>query len=202
MIHIQGKLPRQLYLACSGGIDSMAALDFLRRNHEVTVLYFNHNTAHGNDAEDFVRDYCNERDIEHYIGYMPLAAHKPDRMSQEEFWRTQRYAWLDQGIGPPIVTCHHLDDCVETWIWSSLNGTGKVIPYRRGNVIRPFRTTRKRDFELWAALNNVPHIEDHSNANTDYTRNYIRHTMMPHVLKVNPGIHKVVKKKVLEDNCE
>jgi len=88
---------------------------------------------------------------------------------------------------------------VETWIWSSLNGTAKIIPYRRGNVVRPFRSTRKRDLQLWAHLNNVPYVEDDSNLDTCYTRNYIRHEMMPHVLKVNPGIHKTIKKKILDE---
>jgi tRNA(Ile)-lysidine synthase len=78
-----------------------------------------------------------------------------------------------------------------------MHGTGKIIPYSRNDrVYRPFRLNRKRDLELWASLNNVPHLEDDSNADLCYTRNYIRHTMMPNVLKVNPGIHKVIAKKV------
>jgi tRNA(Ile)-lysidine synthase len=67
-------------------------------------------------------------------------------------------------------------------------------------VFRPFRQTRKRDFEMWANLNNVPYLEDDSNTDTCYTRNYIRHKMMPHVLQVNPGIHKTIAKKVKNDN--
>jgi tRNA(Ile)-lysidine synthase len=49
---------------------------------------------------------------------------------------------------------------------------------------------------MWAELNGVPWIEDDSNLDTCYTRNYIRHELMPHALKVNPGLHKVVAKKV------
>ena len=71
------------------------------------------------------------------------------------------------------------------------------MPCSRNNrIFRPFRLNRKRDLELWASLNNVPYIEDDSNADTCYTRNYIRHTMMENVLKVNPGIHKTIAKKV------
>ena len=73
------------------------------------------------------------------------------------------------------------------------------MPYRRRHVIRPFRLTRKRDLTLWAELNGVPWIEDDSNENIHYTRNYVRHEMMPNVLKVNPGIHKTIAKKVKED---
>ena len=76
------------------------------------------------------------------------------------------------------------------------------MPYRRNHIIRPFRLTRKRDLRLWADLKQVPYIEDDSNKELCYNRNYIRHKMMPHVLKVNPGIHKVVAKKVREENNE
>jgi tRNA(Ile)-lysidine synthase TilS/MesJ len=48
----------------------------------------------------------------------------------------------------------------------------------------------------------VPWVEDDSNTDTCYTRNYIRHELMPHALEVNPGLHKVVKKKVLNDDYQ
>jgi len=200
MIKIQGKIPRQVMIAVSGGVDSMAALDFLRRNHEVEVYYFNHGTEYGERAEDLVRRYIMKYDLPFQIRGIAQGT-KPKRMSKEEWWRDERYKWMDlfSQHHLPVITCHHLDDCVETWVWSSMHGTGKIIPYRRNGVIRPFRGTRKRDSELWAAMHNVPYLEDDSNADTCYTRNYIRHEMMPHVLKVNPGIHKTIAKKVKDD---
>jgi len=197
MIKLQGKLPRKLFLACSGGVDSMAALDFLRRNHDVHVLHFDHGTTHGEKAREFVERYCKQRGIPITTGEAHVNR-KITNTSKEEWWREQRYKFFDK-FRLPVVTCHHLDDCVETWVWSSLNGTGKWVPYQRNHVVRPFRLTRKRDLEMWARLNGVDWIEDDSNADTCYTRNYIRHEMMPHVLKVNPGIHKTIAKKVKED---
>ena len=197
MIKIQNKLPREVYVACSGGVDSMAVVDFLKRNHDVTVCYFDHGTAHSFYAREFVAQYCTDNNLPMIMGTVGYAQAKPGQ-SKEEFWRNERYKFLHE-INAEIITAHHLDDCVETWVWSSMHGTGKIIPYRNKNVIRPFRFTRKRDFELWANLKNVPYVEDDSNTDTCYTRNYIRHEMMPHVLKVNPGIHKVIAKKVKED---
>ena len=196
MIKLQGKLPRNLFVACSGGIDSMAALDFLRRNHEVTVCYFDHGTDHSRRAFDFLVEYTAQQGLPLMHSKILRDKHKDE--SWEEFWRDQRYRFLHKLRGP-VVTAHHLDDCVETWIMSSLNGTGKWIPYRRDNVVRPFRLNRKRELELWANLKGVPHIEDDSNRDTCYTRNYVRHEMMPHVLRVNPGIHKTIRKKVIND---
>jgi len=196
MIKLQGKLPRNLFVACSGGIDSMAALDFLRRNHEVTVCYFDHGTDHSRRAFDFLVEYTAQQSLPLMHSKILRDKHKDE--SWEEFWRNQRYQFLHKLRGP-VVTAHHLDDCVETWVMSSMHGTGKWIPYRRDNVVRPFRLNRKRELELWANLKSVPHIEDDSNRDTCYTRNYIRHEMMPHVLRVNPGIHKTIRKKVIND---
>lgn len=197
MIKLQDKLPKHVWLACSGGVDSMAALDFLRRKHKVTVLHYNHGTEHGNKAQEFVQEYCYTSKIPCIVG--KATSNIPDGRSKEDWWREQRYNFLDMFHTVPVLTCHHLDDCVETWVWSSMHGTGKIVPHKRNHIIRPFRLTRKKDFERWANENNVPWVEDDSNANTCYTRNYVRHEMMPHVLKVNPGIHKTIKKKVKED---
>jgi len=197
MIKLQGKLPRQLWLACSGGVDSMAALDFLCRKHQVNVLHFNHNTAHGEQAQAFVERQCAIRGLPLTVGEAKGTV--PPGPSREAWWREQRYEFFDKFFTVPVITVHHLDDCVESWIMSSLNGKGKWIPYRRRHVIRPFRLNRKRELELWCNLNNVPWIKDNSNEDIHYSRNYVRHEMMPHVLQLNPGIHKTIKKKVLED---
>jgi len=203
MIKLQGKLPQKVIVACSGGVDSMAVLDFLSRKHSVQAVYFDHNTEHGRRAALFVDEYCRQRDIDCW--YKVIKADRPRGVSQEEHWRNERYKEFDNITSwckIPIVTCHHLDDCVETWIWSSLHGEGKIIPYRRRDVIRPFRLVEKRNLRLWAEMNDVPWIEDDSNSDTCYTRNYIRHELMPHALRVNPGLSKVVKKKVLNDDYQ
>lgn len=198
MIKLQGTLPRKVYLACSAGVDSMAALDFLHRNHDVTVLYYNHSTEHGKLAEEFLASYCSNN-------HLPFVTKKnsnskPPRQSWEEWWRNLRYEFLDEFKKCPVITCHHLDDCVETWIWSSLNGTGKIIPYSRKNVVRPFRLNRKSEFEQWARRHCVPHIEDPSNLDTGYARNFIRHKLLPQALNINPGLHKTIMRKVLKDD--
>jgi tRNA(Ile)-lysidine synthase len=200
MIKLQGKLPRKLYLACSGGIDSMAALDFLKRKHDVFVLHYNHRSTIKDPAMSFVEKYCADNSIGFLTNCYETLPERSNRESQEEYWRRCRYNWLERCTERQIVTAHHLDDCVETWVWSSMHGTGKIIPYNRTDrVIRPFRLTRKRDLRLWADVNNVPYIEDQTNSDTQYIRNYIRHEMMSSVLKVNPGIHKTIAKKVRED---
>ena len=58
MINVEGKIPREIYLACSGGVDSMAALDFLRRSHDVIVVFYHHMTPDSTKAFDFLTEYC------------------------------------------------------------------------------------------------------------------------------------------------
>ena len=191
MIKLTVPLPKQITVACSGGVDSMAVVDFLSRKHEVTIAYFNHRTPHGEKAAEFVSKYCG-KDI--VMLYGSPRSQRGSKESQEEYWRRERYDFLSE-LGP-VITCHHLDDCVETYIWSALHGTPKVIPLTRNNVLRPFLTTRKSEFTRWCEQHNVPWIEDESNKNSRYTRNYIRNELMPHALHVNPGLHTLVKKIV------
>lgn len=192
MIKLTVPLPKNITIAFSGGVDSCAIVDFLSRKHNITCAFFHHGTKDSDRANEFVAKFCTERNIPLLWG--SLRWEKGTKESQEEYWRRERYDFL-KDLGP-VITAHHLDDCVETYIWSSLHGTPKVIPLTRGNVLRPFLTTRKQDFIYWCESHNVPWIEDQSNKNTRYTRNYIRNEMMPHVLKVNPGIHTLVKKIV------
>jgi tRNA(Ile)-lysidine synthetase-like protein len=192
MIKLLFPLPRQVTVAFSGGVDSVAAVDFLSKNHEVTCAFFHHGTQNSERALNFVTRFCTDRNLAMFLGV--LNRDKPKDMSYEEFWREERYDYLAT-LGP-VITAHHLDDCVETYIWSALHGKPKVPNLVRGNVIRPFLTTHKNKFVGWCQRKNLGWCEDLSNEDERYTRNYIRKNLVPHALKVNPGLHKTVKKIV------
>ena len=197
MIKLLGNVPNKIAVAVSGGPDSMAALNFFERGkREILVLHFNHGSNHSKDAEHLVADYCGIRNIPCAIGGISRDKHRNE--SQEEYWRNERYAFFSNYYDYKIITCHHLDDAVETWVFTSLHGNPMLIPYKRDNFIRPFLTTRKDDFTSWCKRKGVPYVVDPSNNDTAYMRNFIRHTLLPNALTVNPGLHKVVKKKVLE----
>ena len=196
MIQLLGKIPRVSYVACSGGVDSMAALSFVSNNpsNDVEVLFFNHNTPTSNEAEAFLRRFCENRTLTLHTGF--LGAVKPPGASQEEFWRDQRYKFFDEFSDKPIITGHHLDDVVEFYVFSSLHGKAKITPYRRGNVIRPFLLTKKEKLIKWCDKKEMPWIEDKSNNDNAFARNRIRNVIIPEIKKINPGIQKVVAKKV------
>lgn len=197
MLKLLVPLPRQLTIAFSGGVDSVAVADFLRRKHDVTCAFFHHGTENSERAFEFVSKFCSQYDLPLLVGFLRGA--KPKELSIEEFWRNKRYEFLcREGMGP-VVTAHHLDDCVETYLWSCMHGTPKVIPMIRENVIRPFLTTPKSEFVSWCERKGLEWCEDLSNTDEKYTRNYIRKNLVPHALKVNPGLHTVVK-KIVEKN--
>ncbi len=193
MIKVLGEIPKgEFGIACSGGVDSMAILDFLvKGRYTPHVLYFNHNTEHGHEAEKFITEYCGQRGLKLTIGRTEL---KPTS-NKEKIWSDLRYQFFSQ-FDFPIITCHHLDDCVETYLFSCLRGFQSVIPYSKANVIRPFLLNEKSEFEKWCKQKSVPFIEDTSNDCLDYSRNRIRHQIVPEALLVNPGLKTVVKKMI------
>ena len=196
MLKVLGKLPRELGVAVSGGPDSMAILDFLSNNHEVTAAYFNHGTQFGNECKDFVKEFCEERDIPFVLGINLFDC--PPHKSLEEHWRDERYKFF-HSFDMTIVSGHNLDDVIEWFLFSSLHGKGKIIPYSNKNVVRPFISTSKRSLEAWCYRKEVPYLIDPGNADRKFMRSIIRHDIMPHARLVNPGMEKTFKKLVKKE---
>ena len=196
MLKLLFPLPKDIVVALSGGVDSVAITDFLSQKHNVTCAFFHHGTENSERALEFVAHFCTERNLPLMVGM--IKNKKPKKLSMEEHWRNERYEFLDS-IGDTlglIVTGHNLDDCVETYVWSSLHGQSKVIPIKRHTVVRPFLTTPKSEFVNWCERKSIEWCHDNSNDDTKYMRNYVRTHLMPHALHVNPGLNTVVKKIV------
>lgn len=192
------KIPKNVNIAFSGGVDSLAIAHFLKRGkHHVTLLHFNHGCEYSNQIEQECRELAEQLDLPIIVGYMGDAT-KPPKQSLEEWWRKSRYAFLRSYTSDPIVTGHHLNDAVETWVFTSMNGYGRIIPVENNGIIRPFLLTTKDQFQDYADRYNLKAVDDPFNEDYSLTRNYIRHTMMPHVKFINPGIDKVIRKKYLK----
>ena len=193
MIKVLGEIPKGKFgIAVSGGIDSMVCLDFLLKGkYNPEVIYFNHNTEHGSKSEIFVKDFCNKNNLTLNIDRTDITP----KSNKEKIWSNLRYEYFSK-FDFPIITCHHLDDCVETYIFSMLRGFQSVIPYSRGNVIRPFLLNEKSVLESWGKRKSVSFIQDESNFSTDYSRNKIRHNIVPEALMINPGLKTVIRKMI------
>ncbi len=200
MLNFIGKIPRQhFYVACSGGSDSMVLVDFLKKypkNH-FDILHFNHGTEYCQEAEDFIIDYCKQNNIELHLGKINRERNKEE--SQEEYWRNCRYEFLSKFSDEPILMAHHLKDCIETWVMTSLNGNPQLIPYYnpKYNIFRPMLLVSKDEIEDWIKRHNVKYIFDKSNLDISLKRNYVRNIMMKDIYHISPGIETILKKKIL-----
>lgn len=191
-----GKLPHETIIAFSGGSDSAFVLDFLTKGRRhLELAFFHHGTETSEQALQFIRnEVVPKYNVPLHVGYLrePI----PKGESAEGFWREKRYEFL-HGFDKPVITAHHLDDCVETWLFSAIHGNPKTIAYNYANVIRPFLLYKKEFMTAWCVKNNVKWIEDLTNFDTKYARNRIRHNIVPQALKINPGLHKVVARQVI-----
>lgn len=197
MLHISQKIPNKIFLACSGGIDSMVVLDFLTQysKRDLEIIHINHGTDHGKEAEEFVSEMCFEKGLK--LNLYRILSDKPKKESWEEFWRNERYKYF-HSFSEQVITAHHLNDVVEFYILSCLRGSGKLMSDVNQNVIRPFLLTPKSEFISWADRKDVKYIQDESNFENVHDRNIVRNEMMKTILKINPGIEKTVKKMLLK----
>lgn len=172
----------------------MAIIDFLSRgSRNVFAVHYDHGTEHGAEASEFVQEYCERKKIKLFLSKVNRSRIKSE--SPEEYWRNLRYDFF-HGLDFPVITCHTLDDQVEQWIMTSLHGNPRLIPHRNKNVIRPFMTTTKETLVSWCDRKGVPYLIDPSNSSHKYMRSFVRQEIVPLALVVNPGLYKVVKKKV------
>jgi len=182
-------------VACSGGADSMAVVDFYRKGGKnFQVAYFNHGTALADKMELHVQHWCKLNQIPLLLGEISPNKIRPKDSSPEEYWRDARYEWL-LNHKLPVVTAHHMNDVAETWIFSALHGTPKLIQAKNGAVYRPFLLNAKADLVDWCVRNEVEWVEDSTNLDVHFPRNRIRHNILPESFLVNPGLLKVLKKK-------
>ncbi len=191
------KIPLNVSVAVSGGPDSMAILDFLRRGRkDLRVLHFNHGTVHAAMGQQVVSEYCERWKLDLRID--EIKSDPPSGESLENFWRQQRYDFFYQDVDRKIITCHHLDDVIETWIFTSLHGIPRLIPQERDHIIRPFLTTPKEILSNWCHRKHVKYFTDPTNQDCTFMRNFIRHELVPKAMRVNPGLKKTLRKKLLD----
>lgn len=187
----------------SGGIDSMCLLHFLNANKQlldidVVAIHINHGIREESDDEArFVVQKCREMGVRVYkfsIDAPKIA--KDKRISVETAAREGRYGVFDALVKKDIIDkvalAHHQSDQAETILMHIFRGCGAngakgMEPIRDGIYIRPILKVSKEEINLYASTNNIEFVEDSSNADNSYTRNFVRNVIMKDILKKWPN---------------
>lgn len=187
------KIPRKINLAFSGGVDSLAAAKFLSNNHDVTLLHFNHGCEYSNTIEDGCRDLAKQLQLPIIVGKI---GESHTTGSLEDFWRRNRYRFL-RSFENHFITVHHLDDALSEFLFRMLHGEDKIIPIMDDKVLRPFLIVKKEELVAYAKQHGLEPVHDPYNFDLNGARNYIHEFIVPHALKINPGMYKTIRKKYL-----
>ena len=203
-------------VAVSGGADSMALLHslfLLKDDLGITVhaCHINHNLR-GKESdrdEQFVRDFCNSNSIPLTVYSLDIKTDKHE--SLEERARKMRYECFEKLCGSlasaKLATAHTASDNAETVFLNILRGTGTKglggIPPVRGNIIRPLIRCTREDIEQYCSENKLTFVTDSSNLTDEYTRNRLRHRLIPLLQEFNPSLFEAVSRMtsaVYDDN--
>lgn len=191
-------------VACSGGKDSMCLLTLLwnlRQTLGITlsVAHFNHQLRpEAAEEAEFVHSWCAKQGIPCVIGTENVAAQAAQTgRGLEETARELRYAFLERTrhdlTAHRIATAHHAQDNSETLLLHLMRGSGLRglggIPPVRGNIVRPLLTAQRWEIQSYLTRHHIPYMEDASNQDIRYTRNFIRHQILPLLEQRNPNLN-------------
>lgn len=187
----------------SGGADSIALTHILVKNKEVlgikTVKAVHiHHGIRDEEADrdcEFAKAFCEKNGVEFSAFYInvPTEAEKTGE-SIEECARRMRYAIFETVECDVFATAHNLNDNVETVLLNLIRGTSLSglcgIPCVRDKFIRPLLDCTREDIEKYIADNNLEYVTDSTNLSDDYSRNKLRHNVLPVLFEMNPSFDK------------
>jgi tRNA(Ile)-lysidine synthase len=211
----------RICIAVSGGADSVALLLTLHAANAaerdslgvgLSAVHINHHLRgeESNADQQFVEDLCIDLDIPLHLHQADVPARvakaREDRDPEtiEEAARNARYDFfnnlLASGHADSILTAHTLDDQAETVLMKLLRGAWTeglsaihpVLTQPKGNILRPFLQTRRSEIEVFLKSINQPWREDSTNTDTTFTRNKIRHELLPQLRVYNPGLDQTL----------
>lgn len=189
---------KKLLLAVSGGLDSMVMADlFHQLDYAIALAHCNFQLRGVESFEDqnFVQDYATQNEIPLFITQFDTESFAKDyKLSTQVAARELRYNWFYELLETEkydyILTAHHADDNLETFLINLSRGTGLEgldgIPMQNNQVIRPFLTFSRSEILDYAVSQEIQWREDSSNASDKYLRNKIRHDVVPVLKEINP----------------
>ncbi|MCH2043373.1 MAG: tRNA lysidine(34) synthetase TilS [Saprospiraceae bacterium] len=195
-------LEDRILLAVSGGIDSVvmaqlcwaAGVDF-----GIAHCNFNLRAKESDQDAEFVAQLAEELDAPFYIRSFDTEKFaKQHNLSIQKAARLLRYEWFESirqaEAYDYIATAHHINDSIESILMNLTNGCGikglrGIAPKQEQlHVVRPLGFLSKTDIQEYAQTENIAYREDSSNHSTKYTRNKVRHLIIPQLKALNPSL--------------
>ena len=205
------KFNDKVAVAVSGGCDSMCLLHYLCHNAEkLNLSVIALNVEHGIRGKDslndtaFVKSYCEKNQIPLLTYSVDAIAYaKENKLSIEQSARILRYECFQDAISKnqctKVATAHHRDDNVESILFNVFRGTGLkgltgIQKTRLDGIVRPFLSVDRSELEEYAKQNSISFVTDQTNLLDDYTRNYIRHNVVPSIKQIFPELNASVER--------
>lgn len=201
--------PATVVVGVSGGADSMSLLHVLHtwRGGDLRVIAVHiHHGLRGAEAdrdEALVRSYCADRGIDYVCERADVRAVAQQLgIGEEEAGRRVRYEVFERvradRNADVIATAHNADDTAETMLMHILRGCGVGglcgVPTKRGRVVRPLLCCTRAEIEAYCAENAIPYVTDSTNAELTYTRNRVRHQLLPLLREMNPSVNAALER--------
>lgn len=191
----------KLLIATSGGIDSVVLCKLCSlAGFQIGLAHCNFQLREAaNDDETFVRSLAKDLGVPFFsVRFDTKNYATENRMSTQVAARNLRYQWFEdlrKQLGYNyILTAHHADDNLETLLMNFFRGTGikglTGIRERNGNVIRPLLFARRIELEEFLKQHQMQFVQDESNLQNDYTRNYLRNKILPDLEQVYPEVRE------------
>ena len=197
------KYENKVTVALSGGADSVCLLYLLKelstkKGIILSAVHINH-LLRGEESERdqaFVEELCKREGIPLKTERIEVAAlAEQNGQSIELAARNARYKVFSETEGL-VATAHSADDNLETVIYNVTRGTGlkgaSGIPPKRDNLIRPLCFCTRQEIEAYLKANGIAFVTDSSNLTDDYTRNFLRHNIVPKLKEINPSVPETV----------
>ncbi len=184
-------------VALSGGLDSIALLHLLVNsgtNLPIRAIHVNHGISrNSNDWQSFCSELCTSYQVELFETRVEI----PEKGSLEENARKARYQTFEDFLKPNevLLMAHHLNDQAETFLQRVCRGSGltglasipECRPLSQGHLFRPLLSESRDTLKSYVAANSLDWVEDESNSSFEYDRNYIRHNVIPALIRRWPA---------------
>ncbi len=189
---------KKLLVACSGGVDSMVLANLcVAAGLDIALAHCNFNLRgeESDGDEDFVRQFADTLEVECFVKKFDTQQYaQTNRGSVQMAARELRYQWFSELMDAKgydyVLTAHHADDSLETFLINLSRGTGidglSGIPTVNKRVVRPLLPFAQNEILEYAKSEKISWREDSSNASAKYLRNKIRHQIVPLLKELHP----------------